>query len=262
MKKNLFYLNTRIFLSIVGLTTFVTVFLGSCEKDKVSEDQDETPVYTAKINLSPTFGSQNLKLDSTYILSDGTKIQFNEIKCYFSDLTVGSSNLKANALFDFRLNGTKVIEVNANPANGDFSCGIGVQSSLNHNDPSAFPASSPLNIAIANDMHWSWSPGYIFIKIEARADTIPDATDNFNHYLVYHVGKDENFQTLNIPSISWTNVSATLKQLNLKLDMKMLFENVSNPVDLTTEYTSHSNTSQQSVTDKIRQNFVASISVE
>ena len=170
--------------------------------------------------------------------------------------------MKANALYDFRLNGTKVIEVNSNPSNGDFSCGIGVPSSLNHNDPSAFPSSSPLNIAIANDMHWSWSPGYIFIKIEARADTIPDAIDNFNHFLVYHIGKDENFQTFNIPSISWTNVSATLKQLNLKLDMKMLFENTSNPVDLTTEYTTHSNASQQTVTDKIRQNFVASISIE
>lgn len=261
MKKCRLYFKDKMFFGTVVFTFVLTTLLFSCEKDKVVEEDPEV-VYTAKIDLIPKFGNESIKIDSTYVLTDGTKIQFNEIKCYFSDISIGSTNLTANALFDFRLNGTKLIQVNANPSNGNFSCGIGVQSSLNHNDPSAFPTSSPLNIAVANDMHWSWSPGYIFIKIEARADTIPDATTNFNHYLVYHIGKDENFQNLSIPSISWTNVSATLKQLKLKLDLKDLFENTSNPVDFSTEYTTHSNPGQVLITDKIRQNFLAAISVE
>jgi hypothetical protein len=262
MKRSQQFFKNRMFFGALFFALHMTFILNSCEKDKVVDDEPEEIVYTARIDLTPKFGTENIKIDSTYVLTDGTKIQFNEIKCYFSDISVGTTNLKANALFDFRLHGSKLIEVNTNPSNGNFSSGIGVPSSVNHNDPSAFPTSSPLNIAIANDMHWSWSPGYIFIKIEARADTIPDATNNFNHYLVYHIGKDENFQNLSIPSISWTNVSATLKQLKLKLDLKDMIENSSNPVDLSTEYTTHSNPGQIAITDKIRQNFLAAISVE
>lgn len=127
MKRSKQILKNRMFFGAMFFALLMIFILYSCEKDKVVEDEPEEIVYSAKIDLIPKFGTENIKIDSTYVLTDGTKIQFNEIKCYFSDISIGTTNLKANALFDFHLNGTKLIQVNANPSNGDFSSGIGVQ---------------------------------------------------------------------------------------------------------------------------------------
>jgi hypothetical protein len=117
-----------------------------------------------------------------------------------------------------------------------------------------------LNIAIANDMHWDWNPGYIFFKIEAKVDTIVDGVTNCDHNLVYHVGTDSYFTTKTITGFNWSENGSASKDALLKLDMKNFFENGSNPIDVKTEFTTHSMASQSVLTEKARLNFAASIS--
>jgi len=245
-------------LPILALLVFVASF--SCKKKK--DDAVDTPaVQQSKLSLQPMFGSENITLDSVYTMSNGYKIQFVELKAYFTGIESGGSIMKDAALFNFSQTGTLVFQANqvvANPASIQF--GIGVPSSVNHNDPSLFPNSNPLNIAIANDMHWDWNPGYIFFKVEAKVDTIVDGVTNCDHNLVYHVGTDTYYTSKIITNLNWSATSSAINQAWLKLDLKNFFENSGSAIDVKTEFSTHSMASQSALTEKTRQNFAASIS--
>lgn len=235
--------------------------LVSCGKEKVDEPEDTPVVPQSRLSLKPMFDSEVLYLDSVYTMSNGYKIQFLELKAYFTDIQAGGSILKDVALFDFRTSGNRIFQANqvvTNPTSIQF--GIGVPASVNHNDPSTFANTNPLNIAIANDMHWDWNPGYIFFKVEAKVDTIADAVTNCDLNLVYHVGTDPYFTTKTISNLTWSAVSNTLNEAWLKINMKQFFENSSSPINVKTEIATHSASAQAALTEKARQNFVASIS--
>lgn len=242
---------------ILALLVFVTSF--SCKKKK--DDVIDTPVFQqSKLSLKPMFGSQTIQLDSIYTMSNGYQIEFIELKAYFTDIQSGGSVLKDAALFNFRETGSLIFQANqviSNPSSIQF--GMGVPSSINHNDPSLFPASNPLNVAIANDMHWDWNPGYIFFKVEAKVDTIVDGITNCNHNLVYHVGTDTYYTSKTITSLNWSAVSSMLNEAWLKIDLKNFFENSGSEINVKTEFTTHSMTSQSTLTEKARQNFAASV---
>lgn len=245
-------------LSILALITCVALF--SCKKKK--DDVIDTPVVKqSRLSLQPVFGSENLSPDSVYTMSNGYKLEFIELKAYFTGIQSGGSMMKDAALFDFRQTGTLVFQDNqvvANPSSVQF--GIGVPASINHNDPSLFPSSNPLNIAIANDMHWDWNPGYIFFKVEAKVDTIVDGVTNCDHNLIYHVGTDAYHTSKTVTNLHWSAVSSSLNEAWLKLDLKNFFENSGSMIDVRTEFTTHSMASQSALTEKARQNFTASIS--
>ncbi|WP_294674646.1 MbnP family protein [uncultured Fluviicola sp.] len=247
--------------SILALLACIALF--SCKKKK--DDLVDTPtpaVQQSKLSMKPVFGSANLMLDSVYTMSNGFQIKFTELKAYFSGIQSGGSVMKDVALFNFRETGNLIFQSNqvvANPSSIQF--GIGVPSSINHNDPSTFPNTNPLNIAIANDMHWDWNPGYIFFKVEAKVDTIIDGITSCDHNLVYHVGTDSYFTNKTISNLTWAALSSTVNEAWLKIDLKNFFENSAAPIDVKTEFTTHSMMPQQSaITEKARQNFSASIS--
>jgi hypothetical protein len=242
------------------LALLIPVVLFSCKKKK--DDVVDTPVVQqSKLLLKPMFGNELLQLDSVYTMSNGYQIEFVELKAYFTDIQSSGSVMKDAALFNFRETGNLVFQANqvvSNPVSIQF--GIGVPSSINHNDPSLFPSSNPLNIAIANDMHWDWNPGYIFFKIEAKVDTIVDGITNCDHNLVYHVGTDSYYSTKTITNLTWSAVSSSINQAWIKIDLKNFFENSGNAIDVKTEFTTHSMASQSVLTEKARVNFAASIS--
>src|SRR5690606_1674593 len=158
----------------------------------------------------------------------------------------GSTNLTSAALFDWMETGTSFISVKADKANfTNLSANLGVGATDNHSDPSAFPNDNVLNIAIANDMHWSWNPGYIFLKVEAKVDTIPDATELFDHTIVFHVGLDANLQTWTVSDLNWSTINATTSRTTLKLDLEKFLQNNGQNIDLKTEFSTHSAPGQE-----------------
>lgn len=250
------------------LVLILAVALFSCNKDDDYPGKtypDPNPPVTV-LRMQPVFGSTNLKLDSIYTLSNGFEIKILELKTYFSDIQGGEGTIQDVALFDFRLNGDIVVNKSGIGYGGSSSLqfGIGVPSSINHNDPSTFPNSNPLNIAIANDMHWDWNPGYIFFKVEAKVDTIVDGITNCDHNLIYHVGTDGYYTLKTVNNIQWIQFDSNSRGFTgkLKLDLKNFFENPGNEIDVKTEFTTHSMASQNVLTEKARQNFAASISAQ
>lgn len=232
----------------------------SCNNDQV--EPLPVPEDILRIQIQPVFGSADLSLDQTFTTSEGYKVQFTDIKCYFTSMKNGSNELFDAALYDYRENGTLLIEKAGDPELfGEISGFLGVDSQYNHDDPSAFPNTNPLNISIANDMHWDWNPGYIFVKLEGKVDTIPDAIENFDHFAVFHVGGDNILQTISLSSMNWQAISSGVYQSKWKLDLEKFLQNGSQTIDLKTEFSSHSSAGQEALTLKVIQNFKDAISL-
>lgn len=240
---------------IIYLSLGVLLFSFQSCKDKDDDNPIDQGVENyVNIDVQPVFDADDLFLDSVYTAQEGYKIKFTDIKFFVEDIKNGNNTMIDAALFDYRARGTTMLNTKGYGSNYmNLTANLGVGSAKNHNDPTAFPNSSMLNITNADDMHWNWSPGYIFVKIEAKADTIPDATTLFDHNIVFHAGLDVNLQTLSFSGLTWNKVG-NVDKLNLKLDMAK-FLNGTEIIDVKNEYSTHSMAGQEVLTLKVMTNF-------
>lgn len=226
----------------------------SCKED--SPEPEPEPVPTAVVEVQPLFNGDELLLDATYTTAEGYLVQFTDIKFYLEDVRNSSNVLSDAMLFDYRARGKELFNGEADASKfNSISGNLGVDSVLNHSDPSSFPSSSWLNIAKSNDMHWDWNPGYIFVKVEGRVDTIPDATELFDHSLVFHCGLDANLQTIQFDNLSWVKTGDVAHRTMLNIDMGTFLQGATQSIDLKSEFTSHSMPGQEALTLKVMQNF-------
>ncbi len=241
-----------IFLTIIAFT----LVLSACKEKEVVLDSPTT----IKMNAYPRFGEEVLYLDSVYTTQEGYDVKFTEIKFYLENIHNGENQLLDAALFDYRERGVKLFDVVADPTMFlSLQANLGVDPNINHNDPSDFPNESMLNIANANDMHWGWNPGYIFMKVEAKVDTIQDATALFDHNVVFHIGLDANMQILNFSNLEWVQYGNQSYQ-PLRIDMKSFLE-FPEVIDLKDESSSHSAAGQEALSLKVITNFKNAITL-
>ena len=248
----------RLLISTLIITIFA-VLINSCKEEKPPVIVEES--NSLKITVQPVFGTQTLYLDSTYTTFQGHDVQFTDIKFYAENIRNGSKVLLDAALFDYRATGITLFDVKGEPVDySSLQANLGVDSAINHDDPTAFDNASMLNIANANDMHWGWNPGYIFVKIEAKVDTIQDANPLFNHNVVFHIGADVNLQTFSFTGINWQAIGAYQYLFPLKLDLAVFLENGAQTIDLKNEYSSHTAPGQEILSMKVITNFKAAMS--
>mgnify|MGYP006087375875 CR=1 FL=1 len=247
-------------MRIISAALIVITFLFlnvKCKTDKI-QIIEEAPHFI-KGTIEPFFGNENLHLDSTYTTQQGYDIQFSNLKFYLEDIKNDGIIIVEGSLFNYRDNGTSLFRKEFEKiSSGTLTANLGVGPNINHLDPSAFENTSPLNILNANDMHWNWNPGYIFLKIEAKVDTIQDGIALFNHNVVYHIGLDENLQTIQFQNMNWTQVGDE-SQMVLKIDLNN-FLNVPDVIDVKTEFSSHSSAGQEILTAKVISNFSLALS--
>jgi hypothetical protein len=228
--------------------------LWSCEPDDPKPTDPVTE--TVKVSINPTYGTQAFFMDSVYTTAEGYKVKFTELTCYFTLLGNGTNQLIEAALFNFRETGSTLVSKIGNHLNyANLTGKIGVDSSLNHLDPSAFPNESPLNISNAGPMHWGWNPGYIFLNIEGKVDTIVDATNNLDLSFSFHVGTDSYLQSLNFENVTWQDKGNNNWELPLKLDLANFLSNPLSPINLKDEHLTHTGAGQETLTQKVIQNF-------
>jgi len=244
------------FIALLAVVGFSMVFT-SCDDDVVTtESECPAPGPSVKVTVQPMFNTDVLFLDSLYTTVEGYKVQFTDIKFYMEDIRNGATQMIDAGLFDYRERGTLLLETEGAAANfTSLQANLGVDAAINHDNPSEFATSSMLNISNSNDMHWGWSPGYIFVKIEGKADTIPDATDLLNHNVVFHAGLDVNMQTLDFTNLNWITIGTDSHELQFQLDMATFLNGSTQTIDLKTEYSSHSAPGQEVLTLKVMENF-------
>jgi hypothetical protein len=233
-----------------------SVILISCKK----KDSQPQPVDNfLKITVQPTYqnsGLENVNLDSVYTTAEGYKVKFTDIKFFVTKMRNGTTNLFESAMLDCRASGNLLYRGIGDYTKFSSLTGyIGVDSVLNHSDPSAFSNESPLNISNAGPMHWGWNPGYIFINLEGKVDTIPDGTNNLDHSFSFHIGTDLYRRDLYFPNVNWQSVATNEKVFAMKLDLWKFLHNPLSPIDLKTQFLTHTASGQQALTEKVTSNF-------
>ena len=243
-------------MSKIFFSLLVLAFATAC-----GDDKPEAPKAQLQIDLQPVYGGQNFFMDSIYTTQEGYKVKFTELKCYFTLFSNGTNALHQAALLDYRETGSLLFKKEGDYAKFlNLSAVLGVDSSLNHLDPSAFPNESPLNISNAGPMHWGWSTGYIFMNIEGKVDTIPDATLNTDLSFSFHIGTYSYLQNLQFNNINWTDIGNNTRQFKLKLDLLAFLGQGANSINLSSEYLTHTAAGQEALTQKVISNFKNAIS--
>ncbi len=224
----------------------------SCDKDVPTKEED---TYLS-LTVQPTFGMENLFLDSVYTTVEGYDFKILDFKFYMTDVKNNSNSLAEAILYDFRESGKTALRTIGDPTKFTSLQGsIGVIESLNHDDPSAFANESPLNISNAGPMHWGWNTGYIFIVIEGKADTLNDGVALFDHSFSYHIGTDAFLENFGFSNLSWVKNSTYEYELPLKFEFDNFLQNNGQNIDLKTENLTHTAAGQQALTQKVNQNF-------
>jgi len=234
-----------------------TVLLSSmsCKEDPV-DPQPSEPVNSLRIDVQPIFNGNNLFIDSVYTTVEGYKVKFTTLRFYLEDIRNNGVQLTDAALFDYDARGTLLYDGPGKAS--DFSnieANLGVGPANNNSDQTAFPNDSWLNIMNANDMHWSWAQGYIFVKIEGVVDTIPDANEVFDESIVFHAGNNVNLQTVSFSNLNWTSIGTNRHQLSMELDMSEFLQSALHTIDLQTENSTHSQVGKEALTTKVMENF-------
>jgi hypothetical protein len=154
-------------------------FSGNYQNQKTTKNQ-----FT--ISFAHFAGNEKLKLDSaTYKNELGQTFTLSNFKYYISNIHFKNSNGK-----DFTLNGsflinedeetTKQIIINSFPEGNytsvDFIVGI---DSIHNCSGAQSGALDPVNA-----MFWAWNTGYIFLKLEGRAN----ASRSPGNFFEYHIG--------------------------------------------------------------------------
>jgi len=234
--------------------------LWSCDPD---DPKPVDPVTeTVKVTVKPIYGTQSFYMDSVYTTGEGYKVKFTELTCYFTLLKNGTNQLIEAALFNYRETGSLLVSKGGSHLNySNLGGKIGVDTSLNHLDPSAFPNDSPLNISNAGPMHWGWNPGYIFMNIEGKVDTIIDAVNNLDLSFSFHVGTDNYLQSFNFENVTWQDKGNKVWELPLKLDLAYFLSNPLSSINLKDEHLTHTGAGQETLTQKVIQNFKNALTV-
>ena len=257
-------------IRIIFILLSCSFIIVSCKKEGCMDSQaenfnananidDGTCTYAIeeqlRIDVVPKYGTQDLYLDSMYTTSEGYLVKFTDINFYISDLKNGNDVLFDAALYDLR---QTQHNLSSNPGDfsmfGSLSGNIGIDSAINHSDPSAFPNDSPLNISNAGLMHWGWNPGYIFITIQGKADTLASG-DTFDHNFVFHIGTDQFNKSFEFNNVVWTPVENGY-ELIWELDLKTFLNNNGSSIDLKHEYFTHSGSGDLILTEKLANNFL------
>ena len=111
---------------------------------------------------------------------------------------------------------------------------VGVDSATNHGDPSLYAIGDPLGAQIPF-MHWSWSFGYIFLRIDGEADVNGDGiTDNPDGLFEMHLGTESYLASIEVDLP--VTIGATNENIcHLATHWDMFFAGV----DVATDNTTH-----------------------
>jgi len=158
------------------LTLFVfLLFFGlfySCNNKQPHEISPEEMELRARVNIVPHYQGVPIEFNQTYTTQEGYTIEFTKLNIIMTNFESNGQQLFESAVYKFEDDRHLLWEGVGNYLDfSSFTANIGVDSTQNHEDPSAREASDPLFILNSGDMHWGWNTGYIFLMVEGRADT-------------------------------------------------------------------------------------------
>lgn len=225
--------------SIGSLLALLTVlFFTSCDPE-----EKPTPVDSgANVIVKTVYGDEPFVLGQVYTDPLGHRIRIDAFKGYISGLTLhgeqGSKQVKDFILNDFTASSS--FTVNMDPGQLDsITFGLGVPQDYNlHVDPSTYANSHPLSVQGAQGMFWSWNTGYIFVKLEGKADLEGVEGNPLLDPIAFHIGDNPNYRSVTLPCTKVLGADGK-ETIQIIVDVKQVLFNPNDQFDLATEYITH-----------------------
>lgn len=212
--------------NVVLVSALILLFTASsCNKDK----------ETVTISLKPTFGQEELKLNTYYTKDSGDSLKFSKLKLFLSEVSLIDKNGKKIMLKDlvfFNLVQGELLNLSTisdEIKSGNYtkiSFNFGATATQNNTDPATVACPNPL--CADNDMWWGNRLKYTNIKLEGYSSLSSSGS------FLYHVGTTDNFRNY-VFEKEITVSEGNNTQLNIQLDLKSLLSNF----DMASENVTH-----------------------
>ena len=175
--------------------------LAGCKTEPPGPTTPDPGIF--ELNVLARVGGQVFEKDTEFENILGQRYSLEGFRVYLSDLTLvredGTDTLIAETLLlDFAEEEVRKT-THGEGLYGQFTVpagkykgvrfGIGVPEERNHVDPTDFPADHPLSVS--QGMHWNWTSGYIFVKMDGRIDSSAAGTGPLTQGIAYHTGTDQ-----------------------------------------------------------------------
>jgi hypothetical protein len=76
-----------------------------------------------------------------------------------------------------------------------------------------------------------------------------------DHSFSFHIGTDLYRRDLYFPNVNWQSGATNEKVFAMKLDLWKFLHNPLSPIDLKTQFLTHTASGQQALTEKVTSNF-------
>lgn len=233
------------FSSIVLSAIIIVVFSACRDKEDDKDEQTEVPANgTIKIGITTKW--QNDLYNNTAVVSDnyGNQLRIDNFVSYVSTLSLLKADGSALLLKDYSLiNFAQANLLEFSVPKGDY-IGIrfllGVPSDVNTDtDPAQYPNSHVLSVAGSQGMFWNWNTGYIFTKLEGKADT-SGTNQPLLYSFAYHTGDDHFTKLVTLDKDITINGGVTQnEQITLQVD-KIFSPDSGTEIDLSQDQSFHS----------------------
>jgi hypothetical protein len=219
--------------------TFVAFLIGGCGGHHKNQPQNISTGRSFHLIIRATVGGSDLLYDTIYHSGTSPAFAVTDFRYYVS-------NVKA-----IRDDGTErklsrsVVLVD--PHQRDYDLGIlpeglykglhftvGLDSAVNHCDPTVFEAGHPLAIQTPS-MHWDWNSGYIFMKVEGRVAASKQSASAPGAEIFYHIGMDRMKRDISIQT-RFSVGKSPANEMRLKFDLTKMLAGI----DMRSEISTHS----------------------
>ncbi|MCI4668123.1 MAG: hypothetical protein MRZ79_08170 [Bacteroidia bacterium] len=213
---------------------FVLIFVGlsviSCKQEP----------SILEINFKPEVNGSAWTAETAFTLRGTDQVKVDHLEFFVSGLTLKKADgteefIDESFLIDM-VDGSRQITLSI--PEGDYTSlcfGLGVPEDRNLDNPAQYSEDHPLSIR--TNMHWSWSTGYIFAKVEGDWDS--EGNGNFDKFFLYHPGTMGLYQDVCIDEGINIDGEDPLAY-DLIVEVPYLIASPSDTLDLATENFSHS----------------------
>jgi len=219
---------------LIFIHSVFLLLLAGCGKDApviVPPNADpclSSEAQELKAQVDFKFGNQDFSYGTVYTLADGMKVRFSCAQFYLSKFSLENETTTTPQ--------TSSNEVLAKPDAATSSLGkipagnydtlnvaFGLDSTTNYGDPSTYPTGHPLSISFPS-MHWSWSQGYLFVRIEGTYDPLEITDEHPGSNFDFHVGEFPSHQ-ITFVKIPLTKIISACETntIKLKIDLEKIF---------------------------------------
>ncbi|TAE56614.1 MAG: hypothetical protein EAZ89_04515 [Bacteroidetes bacterium] len=134
--------------------------------------------------------------------------------------------------------------------------GLGVPAALNNGNPAVYADAQPLSVS--QGMHWNWTTGYIFVKMDGVVD--PSAAAGDEKGITYHMGTNELYREKSylLPEHAFQIVEDEELQFIIEVDINRFFYNSADSIDMVQTNFTHSTpvgSDSYLLAEKIMNNF-------